>query len=318
MRRQIFVGSSTEGLDQARAVCGILRDPETECVLWTSVFEPGFVTLEALEKMLLECCAAVFVITPDDETMIRNRSVKTPRANVMLEFGLVAGRLGRHNIALCQYPQAELPSDLTGLTVIPMAGGGASSSQNAEEKLRAWKSLLLATARNVARTYVVHGYTGRWRFDVTLTRWRGAAIDEGSYAVVNGLVDLLVAPGGDSGRGCAHGNLTFELQERTAERGHYQGEFQICHRIDGASCELDGGLQLTSSIWALHKRTASGQAWPELMGLDGPPERFQFRWQLKPTADSRTLQGTFAMEEAGPPPTEGSVTITKEPEDEDG
>ena len=244
MGRQIFVGSSTEGLDRARAVCGILRDPETECVLWTSVFEPGFVTLEALEKMLLECCAAVFVVTPDDETMIRNKSVKTPRANVMLEFGLVAGRLGRHNIALCQYPQAELPSDLTGLTVIPMAGGGATSSQDAEEKLRAWRSRLLATARNVARTYVVHGYTGRWRFDVTLTRWRGAAIDEGSYAVVNGLVDLLVASGGESGRGCAHGNLTFELQERTAERGHYQGEFQICHRIDGVACELDGGLRV--------------------------------------------------------------------------
>jgi predicted nucleotide-binding protein len=49
--------------------------------------------------MLMECCAAVFVATPDDDATIREKHVRMPRANVMLEFGLVAGRLGRHNIA---------------------------------------------------------------------------------------------------------------------------------------------------------------------------------------------------------------------------
>ena len=73
--------------------------------LWPTIFEPGSLTFEALEEMLMECCAAVFVATPDDPAVMREKKVALPRANVMLEFGLVAGRLGRHTIALC----ARLP-----------------------------------------------------------------------------------------------------------------------------------------------------------------------------------------------------------------
>ena len=36
-------------------------------MVWTDIFEPGFLTFEALEVMLRECCAAVFVVSPDDE-----------------------------------------------------------------------------------------------------------------------------------------------------------------------------------------------------------------------------------------------------------
>jgi predicted nucleotide-binding protein len=104
MQRQIFVGSSSEALDSARHICEVLsRDPGIRCVEWREIFQPGFLTFEALEMMLQRCCGAVFVASPDDATTIREKSVKSPRANIMLEFGLVAGRLGRHNIALCLY-----------------------------------------------------------------------------------------------------------------------------------------------------------------------------------------------------------------------
>src|SRR5436305_14932089 len=103
-----------------------------------------------------------------------------PRANILLEFGLVAGRLGRHNIALCQYGCAELPSDLKGLTVIKMDPDASAPPpslnkdefrQRAFQELRSWSYLLVATAERIARTDIVHGYTGRWRFNSQLEIW---------------------------------------------------------------------------------------------------------------------------------------------------
>jgi predicted nucleotide-binding protein len=79
------------------------HEQDTRSVEWTEVFQPGYLTFEALEAMLLRCCGAVFVATPDNQSVIRGEKVSSPRANIMLEFGLVAGRMGRHNIALCQY-----------------------------------------------------------------------------------------------------------------------------------------------------------------------------------------------------------------------
>ena len=93
--RRVFVGSSTEGHKEADEVCDLLKNEDTAAVYWPEVFAPSSLTFEALENMLLECCGAVFVATPDDRGAIRGRPVEMPRANVMLEFGLVAGRLGR-------------------------------------------------------------------------------------------------------------------------------------------------------------------------------------------------------------------------------
>ena len=103
MNRKVFIGSSTESLDRAYAIRDRLCKIEgIECVLWKEVFEPGSLTFEALEDMLLRCCAAVFVATPDDTSVIRGRTIRCPRANVLLEFGLLAGRMGRHNVAVCR------------------------------------------------------------------------------------------------------------------------------------------------------------------------------------------------------------------------
>src|SRR6266536_280653 len=97
MKRRIFVGSSSEGLDKARHICELVSmTDDVEGRLWTDIFEPCFMTFEALEYMLQQCCAAVFIASADDEMKIRDKTVECPRANIMLEFDLVAGRLGRH------------------------------------------------------------------------------------------------------------------------------------------------------------------------------------------------------------------------------
>jgi predicted nucleotide-binding protein len=124
VKRTIFIGSSHEGIPEAKLVCEALKassaslDPK----VWTTFFEPGSLTFEALEEMLMECCAAVFVVRGDDVVHhnASNDTKQMPRGNVLLEFGLVAGRFGRHNVALCRFDKAELPSDLAGMTVIDM------------------------------------------------------------------------------------------------------------------------------------------------------------------------------------------------------
>jgi hypothetical protein len=209
MKRRIFVGSSTEALDKAQQVCDILASvPDTECVLWTEIFNPGYLTFEALETMLRTCCAATFVATPDDATTIRGLAAKSPRANVMLEFGLVAGRLGRRSVALCQYDGAQLPSDLQGMTVIDMNQADADGSgpmKDGATRLKIWGSRLLATANSIPRTEVVHGYTGRWEFDLRLDRWRDLPVVSPSYVEVKGDFELFLPASGDVGRGLAHG-----------------------------------------------------------------------------------------------------------------
>ena len=86
-KRHVFIGSSSEYLAEVARIKQLLDNDSVECVPWTSVFQPGYLTFEALEKMLLDCGAAVFLATPDDEAEIRLEKVSTPRANVMLEFG---------------------------------------------------------------------------------------------------------------------------------------------------------------------------------------------------------------------------------------
>ena len=167
--------------------------------------------------MLLECCGAVFVATPDDPSSIRGHQVRAPRGNVMLEFGLVAGRMGRRNIALCQSLWRRIfPSDLQGLTTIAMDPPSdckdvAAFQKQAEQKLTLWGSRLIATADQIARTEIVHGYTGRWDFSINLNIWRDLSGSGNRLRAGQGLSDLIVPAGGRTGHGLAHGALYFRL-----------------------------------------------------------------------------------------------------------
>jgi len=313
--RRIFVGSSTESLDQAKSICRFLSSIEdTKGVLWKEFFEPGFFTFEALENMLLQCCAAVFVATPDDEVEVRGRKILCPRSNVLLEFGLVAGRLGPHCVAVCRYGGAELPSDLTGLTLIEMGCGAEDMnspiSKPAKEKLRTWASTLAATLEKVPRTDIVHGYTGRWDFKLRLDKWRDMPIVSPSYAQVDGAFDFFIPPNGHIGRGLAHGRLFFKVHGREqTEENAYQGEFRTAHEITNAVCHKDGRVEFTSQEFGMQRVNVSGAAPPQLVGLDLAPEPWSSQWILCPSSEPRTLVGIVTTEGTGI--SHGTVTATK-------
>jgi hypothetical protein len=320
IKRRVFIGSSLEGLEHATQVATFLTDDTTECVLWNNFFEPGYLTFEGLENMLVECCAAVFIATPDDKATIRGRTVSVPRANIMLEFGLVAGRLGRHNIAICQYGGTELPSDLKGLTVIEMEPGetpaGASPTyadefrRRAGESLARWSSTLLATAEMVARTDTVHGYTGRWTFDLWLDRWRGVEVSPKSFCQASGSMNLYLDATGKAGYGSIFGQLTFKLvNEREAATRAYQGVLRFCHEIANLVCDRQGGFKFTSRTYTIQKINASGPPLPEIGSLNDLPEPWPFTWELKPTADPRTLTGLICADNPGT--TSGTIRAVK-------
>ena len=63
------------------------------------------------------------ILTADDVTLSRGTKQKSPRDNLLLELGLVIGRLGRkRSFAVCTRGQEiKLPSDLAGFNLLTYA-----------------------------------------------------------------------------------------------------------------------------------------------------------------------------------------------------
>lgn len=132
---------------------------------WTEEFPLGLLTFEALERMLRTCDGAVFIITLSDRGM--------PNENVMIEVGLVAGRMGRTRVALCTEPNVVLPSDLAAVSRIekivssPHSAGDKKGARRkrtisplAVERLRDWATVLPAMLQGAPCTQVMRGYSG--------------------------------------------------------------------------------------------------------------------------------------------------------------
>ena len=114
----LFIGSSTEGLDVARAVRSLLSDV-AEATLWNEgFFRPGGTFIDTLVNALPRFDFAALVLTPDDLIQSRDVASMGPRDNVLFELGLFMGRLGRARTFLVHQADEglKLPSDLSGVT----------------------------------------------------------------------------------------------------------------------------------------------------------------------------------------------------------
>lgn len=114
----IFIGSSSEGLEFARAIRSLLADV-AEVTLWNEgFFRPGNTFIDTLVNALPRFDFAALVLTADD--LVQSREVQSmgPRDNVLFELGLFMGRLGRARTFLVHQSGADLkiPSDLSGVT----------------------------------------------------------------------------------------------------------------------------------------------------------------------------------------------------------
>jgi CAP12/Pycsar effector protein, TIR domain len=115
----LFIGSSTEGLDFARAIRTSLSDV-AETALWKDgVFSLGRTFIESLISAVARFDFAALVLTPDDQMVVRNDEILGPRDNIIFELGLFMGRLGRERTFIIRPASGPLkiPTDLAGVSV---------------------------------------------------------------------------------------------------------------------------------------------------------------------------------------------------------
>ncbi len=146
---RIFIGSSVEGLEIARAIQAELgHDYHAEIWNQSDVWGLGTSTIEALEDAVNTYDAGIFVFTPDDELHTRGTVKAVARDNVLFELGLFIGKLTRFG-AFVVHPRGGaivLPSDLSGVTVatydpaLPTAQAAVGSA--CERVRRAMKKLM--------------------------------------------------------------------------------------------------------------------------------------------------------------------------------
>jgi hypothetical protein len=128
----LFIGSSTEGLDLARAIRGEVSDI-AEITLWRDIEVLGETFLESLLKSMEEYDFAVLAVTPDDFVVSRGSEALAPRDNVMFELGLFISRLGRLRTFLVydSTKDIKIPSDLKGITFALFDGNRSDGNLSA-------------------------------------------------------------------------------------------------------------------------------------------------------------------------------------------
>ena len=132
-RPAIFIGSSAEGLEVAKAIQAELQY-SAECVIWSQgVFGLSEGTLESLVKAIKKFDFAVLVLTPDDLVTSRGNSSPSPRDNVLLELGMCIGTLGRSRtfMVVDRKAKVKLPTDLAGVTPATFEMPDAGTMQSA-------------------------------------------------------------------------------------------------------------------------------------------------------------------------------------------
>ncbi|KRE56157.1 hypothetical protein ASG70_03065 [Phycicoccus sp. Soil748] len=99
-----------------------------------SVFAPSGYALDSLLETAAAVDFAVLVVTPDDKTISRGETTASARDNIVLEFGLFAGALGRDRTYLLATGDIKLPTDVLGLTRLtyrPQSNGRAAVTEAA-------------------------------------------------------------------------------------------------------------------------------------------------------------------------------------------
>lgn len=118
---RVFIISSVESLDIARAIQNAFDHDPFNVIVWTDgIFRASWYPVESLEHELDQSDFAIAIVQPNDITQSRGETTLSARDNVIFELGLFIGRLGRLRSFLVE-PRGEkmkLPSDLSGITNI--------------------------------------------------------------------------------------------------------------------------------------------------------------------------------------------------------
>lgn len=121
---RLFIGSSSEGSTVAHNLQAVLEGRKVcEVDVWDQgIFEPGGNALDSLLEAAGRSDYAVLVATPDDVTVSRGDTAVAMRDNIVFEYGLFLGTLGRsRTYLLATARDMRLPTDILGVTRLPYA-----------------------------------------------------------------------------------------------------------------------------------------------------------------------------------------------------
>ncbi|MEB3104066.1 nucleotide-binding protein [Ferviditalea candida] len=162
MKPRVFIGSSVESLEIARALQVIL-DYDCESVIWNQgVFKLSSTTMHDLSR-IEDIDFAIFIFSPDDLTTIRNQEYRTVRDNLILEFGMFVGKLGLDRVffVIPKDIDFHLPTDILGIT--PGVYEAFRKDKNIEAALGAVSRQMLLQMKQLGnKTLPV--VEGKWEF----------------------------------------------------------------------------------------------------------------------------------------------------------
>ncbi len=294
--KEIFIGSSKEGLEQAIHVAAVLSEvKDVKPLLWTECFNLGDITFVTIENIARRVAGAVFIASPDDDSVIRDQRVRIPRANVLFEYGYLVAMLTRSRVALCRYLGAELPSDFAGLTYVPMGPFEPTKpvEDQARIKLISWATELPAVQTGFSPTSLMHGYSGSWQTETVYEVYRRLQFKDPDYATINGTMILQIPPDGCAGHGCIYGNLQIQI-------GDCYAEFEMCDLVIDARVYPDGSMKLRNMVQSRQRVKLEGV----------PPQKDGFEQEYRgareidlhifcPPDEPGVLRGNFQSEIGG-------------------
>jgi len=129
-KTRIFLGSSIEGLEVAKYVKKYFENEnEFDCSIWNDdIFDYNENVLDILLTTINSFDYGIMIATKDDNLESRDETFKSIRDNIVFEFGLFLGSLGKSRSFLLREKGAKLPSDLLGLTIPDFEQGGGLES----------------------------------------------------------------------------------------------------------------------------------------------------------------------------------------------
>lgn len=116
-KARIFIGSSSEGRAAAETTASALKAAGMRPLLWSDFFKTRDLPLRELDRRMVDADGAILVGSADDRLASRGKEFDQMRDNVLFEYGLFAGHLGRHRCVLLMpdHPRFRIPSDFLGV-----------------------------------------------------------------------------------------------------------------------------------------------------------------------------------------------------------
>jgi len=132
----VFLGSSRESIPIVNALIAGLDKSRVTPLSWTAdLFWPSKAAIEDLETQLPHTDFAILVFGPDDTIVSRQVASEGPRDNVLLEYGMFLGAIGRNRTYFLK-PKGiniKVPSDLFGLKPLEYDYDAASGKVNTSD-----------------------------------------------------------------------------------------------------------------------------------------------------------------------------------------